>query len=103
MNFVTAAVRPLLVLGVVRSRNEIGGRARLRSSSSCSAACARASSRFEEVDLLLPAHRDEMHVAEVPGVVLLADAGGPGLRRRLGFEPGDELLRRPPRRGHDRP
>ena len=40
-----------------------------------------------------------MHVAEVPGVVLLADSGGSGLRRRLSFEPDDESLGRLPCRG----
>ena len=45
--------------------------------------CARASSRFEQRDLVLPRHRHEVHVAQAPGVVLLADAGRAGLRRRL--------------------
>ncbi len=43
-----------------------------------------------------------MHVAEVPGVIRLADAGRPGLRRRLRLEPGDEGLGRPARRGDRR-
>ena len=101
MNFVTAALaRCWYSASFVTSG--ICGRARLRSSSSRSAACDRASSRSQELDLLLPGHRHEVHVAEVPAVVLLADAGRPGLRRRLRVEPDDEGLGRPAGRGDRR-
>ena len=45
---------------------------------------------LQEAHFLVPGHRHEVDVLEAPVVVLLADAGGAGLLRRLGVEPGDE-------------
>ena len=49
---------------------------------------------LQQRDLVVPRHRHELHVAQAPGVVLLADAGRTGLRRRLPLEPLHESGRR---------
>ena len=46
---------------------------------------------LEQHHFVVPRERHEVHVAQAPGVVLLADAGWTGLRRRLLLEPRDEL------------
>ncbi len=46
---------------------------------------------LEQHHLVVPGHRHEVHVAQAPVVVLLADARRARLRRRLRLEPGDEL------------
>ena len=48
----------------------------------------------EQLDLLLPGHRHQVHVAQRPRVVFLADPRGPLLRGRLAVEPVGELSRR---------
>ena len=57
---------------------------------------------LQEVHFLVPGHRHEVDVLEAPVVVLLADAGGSGLLRRLGVEPRDEGDRRLARRADRR-
>ena len=41
---------------------------------------------------VVPGQRHVMHVLQVPGVLVLADAGRPGLGRRLLLEPGHEFV-----------
>ena len=93
MYFVTAA----LPRRWNSSALEITGNAgspRLRCSSSLQLRVRARQLALEQHHFVFPAQRHQVNVAQAPGVVLLADAGRTGLRRRLLLEPRDELRRR---------